>query len=88
MSSSPSSSTATPTRSTGAARPPLHGAAYRGANSIVDLLVAHGADTFDQENVEGWTPLRIARGVFRTATFKEAPHTAALLGELMAMRQP
>ena len=66
---------------------PLHGAAYRGANSIVDLLVAHGADTFDQENVEGWTPLRIARGVFRTATFKEAPHTAALLAELMTARQ-
>ena len=66
---------------------PLHGAAYRGANSIVDLLVAHGADTFDQENVEGWTPLRIARGVFRTATFKEAPHTAALLSELMAARE-
>ncbi len=65
---------------------PLHGAAYRGANSIVDLLVAHGADTFDQENVEGWTPLRIARGVFRTATFKEAPRTAALLAELMAAR--
>ena len=66
---------------------PLHGAAYRGGNSIVDLLVAHGADSFDQENVEGWTPLRIARGVFRTATFKEAPHTAALLAELMASRQ-
>ena len=65
---------------------PLHGAAYRGANSIVDLLVAHGADTFDQENVEGWTPLRIAQGVFRTATFKEAPHTAALLRELMTAR--
>ena len=66
---------------------PLHGAAYRGANSIVDLLVAHGAYTFDQENVEGWTPLRIARGVFRTATFKEAPHTAALLADLMAARR-
>ena len=66
----------------------LHGAAYRGANSIVERLIAHGADTFDQENVEGWTPLRIARGVFRTATFKEAPHTAALLGELMAARRP
>ncbi len=67
---------------------PLHGAAYRGANAIVDLLVAHGADTFAQENVEGWTPLRIARGVFRTATFKEAPHTAALLADLMASRRP
>ena len=66
----------------------LHGAAYRGANSIVDLLVAHGADTFDQRNADGWTPLRIARGVFRTATFKEAPHTAALLADLMTSRRP
>ena len=64
----------------------LHGAAYRGANAIVELLVAHGADTFDQENADGWTPLRIARGIFRTATFKEAPHTAVLLAELMAAR--
>ena len=65
----------------------LHGASYRGANSIVNLLVEHGADTFDVENVAGWTPLLIAQGVFRTATFKEAPHTAALLSELMAARQ-
>ena len=62
----------------------LHGAAYRGANSIVNLLVEHGANTFDVENSAGWTPLRIAQGVFRTATFKEAPHTAALLSELAA----
>ena len=64
----------------------LHGAAYRGANSIVELLVEHGANTFDVENASGWTPLRIAQGVFRTATYKEAPHTAALLAELMAGR--
>ena len=66
---------------------PLHGAAYRGANSIVELLVSHGAATFDVENASGWTPLRIAQGVFRTATYKEAPHTAALLTELMDARQ-
>ena len=65
----------------------LHGAAYRGANSIVDILIEHGANTFDIENAAGWTPLRIAQGVFRTATFKEAPQTAALLSELMATRQ-
>lgn len=64
----------------------LHGAAYRGANSIVNLLVEHGADTFNVENSSGWTPLRIAQGIFRTATYKEAPHTAALLSELMAAR--
>ena len=62
----------------------LHGAAYRGANSIVQRLVERGADTFHMENEAGWTPLRIAQGVFRTATYKEAPHTAALLSELMA----
>ena len=62
----------------------LHGAAYRGANSIVELLVDNGADTFDVENSRGWTPLRIARGIFRTETYKEAPHTAALLTDLMA----
>ena len=66
---------------------PLHGAAYRGANSIVNLLVEHGADTFDVKNEAGWTPLEIAQGVFRSATFKEAPHTAVLLSELMAARQ-
>ena len=65
---------------------PLHGAAYRGANSIVHLLVEHGANTFDVENAAGWTPLRIAQGIFRTATFKEAPQTAALLSELMTAR--
>ena len=66
----------------------LHGAAYRGANSIVELLVEQGADTFEVENASGWTPLRIAQGVFRTATYKEAPRTAALLAELMAARRP
>ena len=66
----------------------LHGAAYRGANSIVELLIANGANTFDVENASGWTPLRIAQGVFRTATYKEAPHTAELLAELMAARGP
>ena len=62
----------------------LHGAAYRGANSIVELLVDNGANTFDVENSRGWTPLRIAQGIFRTETYKEAPHTAALLSDLMA----
>ena len=65
----------------------LHGAAYRGANSLVHLLVDQGADTFHVENAAGWTPLRIAQGVFRTATFKEAPQTASLLREFMATRR-
>jgi ankyrin repeat protein len=64
----------------------LHGAAYRGATSIVRTLVEHGAVTFDAENAAGWTPLRIAKGVFRTATYKESPPTAALLEDLMSAR--
>ena len=66
---------------------PLHGAAYRGANSIVQLLVDHGANTFDVENSSGWTPLRVTQGVFRTVTYKEAPHTAVLLSELMVKKE-
>ena len=38
----------------------LHGAAYRGAPSIVQLLVDRGAKTFELKNQAGWTPLRIA----------------------------
>jgi ankyrin repeat protein len=63
---------------------PLHGAAYRGAPSIVQYLVDHGANTFDKKNIYGWTPLRIADGVYRTATYKESAPTAALLRQLMA----
>lgn len=62
----------------------LHGAAYRGGPSIAQFLYDHGARTFDVKNESGWTPLRIAEGVFRTATYKESPPTAALLRQLMA----
>ena len=64
----------------------LHGAAYRGANSIVHLLVEHGANTFDVENEAGWTPLRIADGVHYTGTVKRADHTADLLRQVMKAR--
>ena len=43
-------------------------------------------DILDLENEAGWTPYVIAKGVFRTATYKEAPHTATLLEELMQAR--
>ena len=64
----------------------LHGAAYRAANSIVRFLADHGANTFTTKNAVGWTPLTVADGVFRTATFKESPQTAALLRQLMKAR--
>jgi ankyrin repeat protein len=64
----------------------LHGAAYRGSNLIVQFLVDHGANTFEVKNSVGWTPLTITDGVFRTATYKEALQTSALLREMMRAR--
>ena len=52
--------------------------------TIAQFLYDHGARTFEVKNDTGWTPLRIAEGVFRTATYKESPPTAALLRQLMA----
>jgi hypothetical protein len=76
----------------------LHGAAHRGANAIVQLLVEKGArlDAKLTKNgpmrggslawKEGWTPLTIAEGVFYAGTFKRQLETAALLRQLMAAR--
>jgi ankyrin repeat protein len=61
----------------------LHGAAIRGSNAIVRLLVEHGA-RMDISNASGWTALDVAQGVFVSNTWKEKADTAALLRELMA----
>jgi ankyrin repeat protein len=63
----------------------LHGVALRGANAVARLLAEKGA-RFDVRNHEGFTPLRIADGVFVTGTVKRQPETAALLRELMKAR--
>ena len=63
----------------------LHGAAYRGANTIVQYLVEKGA-TIDVRSKQGWTPWTIANGVFYSLFFKEQKHTAEFLGKLMAAR--
>jgi ankyrin repeat protein len=63
----------------------LHGAAYRGANSIVQYLVEQGAK-IDARSNQGWTPWTIANGVFYTLFFKEQKPTADLLARLMAER--
>ena len=60
----------------------LHGAAVRGANEIVQLLVDKGA-SLTATNSMGWTPLTIADGVLYTFTVKRQPHTAVLLRALM-----
>ena len=63
----------------------LHGAAVRGANSIVQLLVDKGAQLDAKTKKEGWTALAIADGVFIANTYKAQPHTAELLRSLMGV---
>ena len=63
----------------------LHGAAMRGANAIVELLVARGAK-LDARNTVGWTPLMCAEGLFVANTEKDWPDTVRLLRRLMAER--
>jgi ankyrin repeat protein len=59
----------------------LHGAAIRGADSIIRYLVENGARV-DARNNLGWTPLVVAQGVFVANTEKAWPSTIALLKEL------
>ena len=56
----------------------LHGAANRGANSVVELLLAHGA-RLDATNGRGWLPVTIAQGPIDT--IEPFPETYALLRE-------
>jgi ankyrin repeat protein len=64
---------------------PLHGAAFRGVNAIVDYLVAKGA-VLDAKDARGWTPFTIANGISYGDVFKQQPQTARLLEQLMAAR--
>ena len=53
----------------------LHGAAFRGVNTVVDYLVEQGA-ALDARTVEGWTPLALANGLSYSDFFKAQTHTA------------
>jgi ankyrin repeat protein len=59
----------------------LHGAALRGANSIVKFLAEKGA-RLDVANKAGFTPLIVAEGVFVANTVKTWESTAALIRQL------
>lgn len=63
----------------------MHGAATRGANSIVRWLLEKGVP-LDLETTYGWTPLIITRGVYIGGTVKTRPETEKLLIELMKER--
>ena len=63
----------------------LHGAAIRGANSIVKFLVEHGARLEAKDKI-GRTALQIAEEGAGDSTQRRQLHTASLLRELMAAR--
>jgi hypothetical protein len=65
---------------------PLHGAAWRGANEIIQLLVDRGA-RLDARSKRGSTPLMIANGEEeRVATINVRPWAVELLVKLMKER--
>jgi hypothetical protein len=77
----------------------LHGAAHKGRNSVVQLLVDHGAklDTHDngsRDTISGsmfghtWLPLDYAQGLVRVGVQSAIAHpeTAALIRTLMTER--
>lgn len=61
----------------------MHGAAYSGNDSVVQLLADEGA-RLDVADNEGLTPLSIADGMWFSGTFLVRETTAALLRELGA----
>jgi len=64
---------------------PMHGAAFRGVNPVVEFLVAQGAK-LDARDSRGWTALTVANGISYGDVFKQQPQTAALLQTLMKAR--
>ena len=65
----------------------LHGAAYRGANSIALYLIDHGA-RLDIADELGRMPVTIADGVVAGPYFRAHDETAALLRDLMGPSAP
>jgi uncharacterized protein len=66
----------------------LHGAAVRGANTIVQLLYDKGAKLDAKTKTEHWMALNIADGVFLANTYKATPQTAEYLRKLMGIKTP
>ena len=64
---------------------PLIGAIMSGQPSIVQFLVDRGADV-NAKTVLGWTPLKVAEGVFCCNAKKEFPAAAAIIAKAMRER--
>jgi len=63
----------------------LIGAVVSGQPSIVQFLVDHGADV-NAKTALGWTPLKVAEGVFFANAKKEFPQAAAILRKAVQQR--
>ena len=63
----------------------LHGAAFRGANNVVEYLVEQGAD-LDARTDLGYSPLAIADGFSYSDFYKAQKHSAVLLRQIMEER--
>jgi ankyrin repeat protein len=61
----------------------LHGAAFRGLNEVIKILVDRGAN-INARDFRGRTPYRLAEGAKQSFQFQAYPETAAYLKELGA----
>lgn len=64
---------------------PMHGAAFRGVNAVVEFLLEKGAQ-LDPRDIRGWTPFTVANGISYGDVFKQQPQTAKLLSDRMHAR--
>ena len=62
---------------------PMHGAATRGANSIVQFLYDRGARLDAKSKADSWTPWTMANGVMLANTYKRQLATADYIRNLM-----
>jgi ankyrin repeat protein len=63
----------------------MHGAAFKWVTSVVPYLVEKGAkiEIWNRKNNQGWTPLRIATGVYRGMNLRGSPQTADAIRKVM-----
>lgn len=61
----------------------LHGAAFRGLNEVIEILVTRGA-TIDARDYRGRTPYRLAEGSKQSFQFQAYPQTAEFIKRLGA----
>src|SRR5688572_15367593 len=61
----------------------IHGAAFRGLNEVIELLVKRGAN-INARDYRGRTPYRMAEGSKQSFQFQAYPETAAFIAALGA----